>query len=153
MVGRSFLACAVAFASVCAPFAAGAAVPLPPLRADDVFQIETVNAPQISPDGRRIVYERQFADAMTDRRYSNLWVVGVDGKGHRPLTTGRRNDTEARFAPDGGRLAFVSEVDGQQQIVVRYMDSGETQVVTRVETADQKKEFIRFQYEVYAKFS
>ena len=135
MVGRSFLACAVAFASVCAPFAAGAAVPLPPLRADDVFQIETVNAPQISPDGRRIVYERQFADAMTDRRYSNLWVVGVDGKGHRPLTTGRRNDTEARFAPDGGRLAFVSEVDGQQQIVVRYMDSGETQVVTRVETA------------------
>jgi len=109
--------------------------PNPPLRAADVFALERVADPQISPDGRRVVYERRFADVMTDKRYSNLWMVGVDGQGARALTTGRRNDSEPRFSPDGSRLAYISEEGEQPLLVVRYMDSGETQVVARPETA------------------
>ena len=120
----------------CLAYPAWAATPpKPPLEATDVFEFETVGDPQISPDGTRVVYVRKFADRMTDRRYSNLWMVTVDGRDHRPVTTGRRSDSEPRFSPDGRRLAWISEVDDQQQIMVRYLDSGETLVVTRVESA------------------
>jgi hypothetical protein len=34
----------------------------------DEFQIQLPTDPQISPDGKKIVYVRRFADPMTDRR-------------------------------------------------------------------------------------
>lgn len=102
------------------------------LTLEDTFELETVADPQISPDGKRVVYVRAFADVMTDRRYSNLWIVNFDGSGHRPLTSGKRNDGSPRWSPSGDRLAFVSVADGEAQIHMRWMDSGTTQVVTRV---------------------
>ena len=42
------------------------------LTAMDEFQTQLPTEPQISPDGKRVVYVRRFADPMTDRRYANL---------------------------------------------------------------------------------
>ena len=61
------------------------------------FEIEYVSDPQISPEGKRVVYVRNFADIMTDRRYSNLWIINRDGSNQRPLTTGHRNDRSPRW--------------------------------------------------------
>jgi len=99
----------------------------------DVFEFETVNDPQFSPDGSRIVYVRQFADVMTDRNYTNLWIVGTDGSGNRPLTTGDYTDASPRWSPDGSRLAFVSNREDGDQIWVRYMDSGQMVKVTSLQ--------------------
>src|SRR5947207_13764702 len=75
------------------------------LSAIDEFQIQLSTDPQISPDGKRIVYVRRFADPMTDKRYSNLWIINTDGTDHRPLTTGNRGDASPRWSPDGMRLS------------------------------------------------
>src|SRR5437879_11399627 len=72
----------------------------------DEFQLQLPTDPQISPDGKRIVYVRRFADPMTDKRYSNLWIINADGTDHRPLTTGNRSDASPRWSPDGTRIAF-----------------------------------------------
>ena len=32
---------------------------------------------------------RHWSDAMTDKQYSNIWLVKSDGSGHRPLTSGK----------------------------------------------------------------
>ena len=77
---------------------AGADAPRP-LQLTDIFELQTAISPQLSPDGARIVYVRQFADIMTDKRYSNLWIVGFDGSNPRPLTTGKRNDANPRWSP------------------------------------------------------
>ena len=58
------------------------------LTAMDEFQLQLATDPQISPDGKKIVYVRRFADPMTDKRYSNLWVINADGSDHRPLSLG-----------------------------------------------------------------
>src|SRR5260370_42102309 len=71
------------------------------LTAMDEFQLQIAADPQISPDGKKIVYVRRFADPMTDKRYANLWIINADGTDHRPLTTGNRSDVSPRWSPDG----------------------------------------------------
>ena len=98
----------------------------------DVFQLEFASDPQISPDGKRVVYVRNSMDIMKDRRRSNLWIVNVDGREHRPLTTGTRNDSSPRWSPDGRRLIYASSIDGSTQIYCRWMDTGQTAKLTTV---------------------
>src|SRR5262249_22274085 len=42
------------------------------LNASDIFNLQFASDPQISPDGKRVVYVRAFADIMSDKRLSNL---------------------------------------------------------------------------------
>ena len=101
----------------------------------DEFQIQLPTDPQISPDGKKIVYVRRFADPMTDKRYSNLWIINSDGTDHRPLTTGNRSDVSPRWSPDNTRLAYLSDADGKQQLYIRWMDTGQTARITNLEQA------------------
>src|SRR6266581_4502183 len=105
------------------------------LTAMDEFNIQTATDPQISPDGKKIIYVRRFADAMTDRRYSNLWIINADGGDHRALTTGNRSDSSPRWSPDMTRIAYVSDADGRAQIYVRWMDTGQTARITNLDQA------------------
>lgn len=107
------------------------------LTAMDEFQIQQALDPQISPDGKKIVYVRRFADPMTDKRYNNLWIINSDGSEHRALTTGNRNDGSPRWSPDGTRIAFLSDADGKQQIYIRWMDSGQTARITNLEESPE----------------
>ena len=38
----------------------------------DIFEMEGVSNPQMSPDGSKILYVRSGSDIMTDKRYSNI---------------------------------------------------------------------------------
>ncbi|MFN0112572.1 MAG: prolyl oligopeptidase family serine peptidase [Blastocatellia bacterium] len=105
------------------------------LTVNDIFNLEVANDPQISPDGKRIVYVRQFAEIMSDRRMSNLWIVNVDGTDHRPLTTGNSSDASPRWSPDGKQLAYISSRDGSAQVYRRWMDTGETAKLTNLTQA------------------
>ncbi len=98
----------------------------------DVFELEWASDPQLSPDGKQIVYVRNFMDIMSDLRRSNLWSINADGTGHRPLTTGSRNDSAPRWSPDGKRLLYVSRAENGRQLFMRWMDSGETARLTQL---------------------
>ena len=108
------------------PLPASAADPSSGLQPMDVFELEVAGDPQISPDGTLVVYERRFRSPEADGLRSNLWVVHDDGRGHRPLTSGDRNDTAPRWSPDGTRVAYVSSAEGSAQLYARWMDSGQT---------------------------
>ncbi len=103
------------------------------LEIEDIFNLESVTDPQISPDGKQIIYVRQFADIMTDKRYANLWIIAFDGSGHRPLTSGHHSDGSPRWSPDGSSIVYTSDKDGTSQIYRRFMDSGQTVVLTNVQ--------------------
>src|SRR5262245_54162321 len=75
----------------------------------DVFQLQFASDPQISPDGKRIVYVRNFVDIMKDRQRSNLWTINSDGSEHQPLTTGNSNDSSPRWSPDGKRVLYIAK--------------------------------------------
>ena len=105
------------------------------LTAMDVFNLQFAADPQISPDGKRIVYVRQFSDIMNDKRESNLWVISADGSEDRGLTNGNYSDSSPRWSPDGTRIAYLSDRDGKPQIYVRWMDNGQTAQLTNLDSA------------------
>jgi len=97
------------------------------------FDLEFAVAPEISPDGNKIIYVRQARDIMADRRYSNLWMINFDGTDPRPLTTGRNNYGSCLWSPDGRRIIFISDRDGSSQIYQRWMDTGQTVQLTNLQ--------------------
>ena len=109
-----------------------AAVPPKRLELSDIFQLENASEPQISPDGKRIVYTRHSADIMKDTRPSNLWIINFDGTGHRPLTSGSFAESTPRWSPDGSQIAFLSNRDGSPQIYRLFLDSGQVAKLTNV---------------------
>jgi Tol biopolymer transport system component len=111
------------------------AADLPPtqrLQSIDVFQLEYTDDVQISPDGSRIVYVRVSHDIMTDRARRNLWIVNVDGTNNRPLRSEAKNFMSPRWSPDGTRLAYVSAAEGSPQLYVRWIDTGQTALLTNL---------------------
>ena len=90
----------------------------------DIFQLEWISDPQISPDGQKIIYVRNYNDVMTDQAYSNLWIINFDGTDNRPLTTGNHNDLSPRWSPDGKRVLYQSNKDGSSQLYLRWLDNG-----------------------------
>ena len=91
----------------------------------DVFDLELAGDPQISPDGRRIVYVRTAMDIMKDRPQGTLWIIDSDGGGHRALGGGERSQSSPRWSPDGSKLLYVSATNGTAELWVRWMDTGQ----------------------------
>jgi Tol biopolymer transport system component len=59
--------------------------------------------PQISPNGRIVLFERRSAEGQP----ANLYTVPAGGGPAKDLTPGPEEDTEARFASDGKTIVFV----------------------------------------------
>ncbi|MEM6648429.1 MAG: S9 family peptidase [Bacteroidota bacterium] len=98
----------------------------------DVFELEYAADPQIAPDGQTVVYVRTAMDVMTDRPTRQLWTVMADGSAHRPLVT-EGEPSRPRWSPDGTRLMYTAtDSDGQRQLMVRWIDTGQTVAITDV---------------------
>ncbi|AEA97022.1 acyl-peptide hydrolase [Alteromonas mediterranea DE] len=101
-------------------------------KSEDIFNLEYVSEVQVSPNGKNIAYVRRSNDIMSDSSRANVWLASVDGKSHRPLLSSKKNYYSIRWSPDGSRLAYLSNEEGKPQLYVRWMDTGQTALVTNV---------------------
>ena len=105
------------------------------LELKDLFDMEYISDPQISPDGSQIVFIRNFKDIMTDRDYSNIWISNPDGTRVRQLTRGNQRDYAPRWSNDGKKLAFLSNQDDERvKLFLMHLDTRETVALTNTST-------------------
>ncbi|MCJ2184538.1 S9 family peptidase [Novosphingobium sp. 1949] len=97
----------------------------------DLFHLQGVTDPQISPDGSQIVYVRSSADIMSDRDVPSLWLVDAASGAQRPLVAGKGAHFSPQWSPDGKRIAYVSsDGEGSPQLHVLWLASGADVAVT-----------------------
>ena len=129
---RRFLVLVIATVAVCLAAPTLAAQDHRVLTVGDLLDLEDVGDPQISPDGSRVLYTREWVDRMEDRWRSEVWTVDADGSRNRFLTRG----SSPRWSPDGSRFAYLDEGEPEgTQVFVRWLDAPEPTQVTRVTAA------------------
>ena len=107
----------------------------------DVFDLEYVSNPQISSQGDKILYQRNFKDIMTDSNLSNIWIVNFDGSDNRPVTTGNSNDFSPRWSNSGKMFTYNSDLDGNTQLYLHNLENNTTQKLTNLQSSVGKVEW------------
>ena len=99
----------------------------------DVFELQYVSDPQISPDGNIIVYRRMGFDIMKDRSFGNLWMISADGSNHQKITSAEVSESSVRWSPNGDRLAFVSSTQEGSEIYIYWLKTGKVARISQLE--------------------
>ena len=127
---RFHAAVAAAAAACCIVAPSFAVTPKPVFKPLDVFDLQWAADPQISPDGRSIAYTRMGYDIKTDRAHGTVWLIGVDGKNERPLSSAPIS-ASPRWSPDGTRIAYLARAaDGSTQLYMYWTQNGATAAIS-----------------------
>ncbi len=103
-----------------------------PLGIVDLINVPRLADPELSPDGRTILYSRSDANWKANRRITHIWRVAVDGGEPAQLTVGSDGESSPRWSPDGKTVAFVAKrgEDEHAQIYLLPVDGGEAHRLT-----------------------
>jgi len=86
--------------------------------------------PQVSPDGRWIVFVLRETDFEANKGRTGLWLIRADGTGLRRLTSHPQADSNPRWAFDAKSVWFISTRSGSSQVWRIRIDGGEAEQVT-----------------------
>src|SRR5262245_31259623 len=89
---------------------------------------------QFTTDGKRIAFTVGLPAKGVEPQ-SQIWVMDVASRALRQFTASTKSNRMARWSPDGKRLAFLSNRDGQPQIYVMHTDGGEAERLTQGKNA------------------
>ncbi len=93
----------------------------------DLFGLTIAADPQISPDGKTIVYVRRTGDVMTDKMQSSLWLIDIASGRQTPFAT---DGSSPRWSPDGSRIAYAARDGEGSQLFVRGIGAAQGARIT-----------------------
>ncbi|MCY4027161.1 MAG: prolyl oligopeptidase family serine peptidase, partial [Acidobacteria bacterium] len=103
----------------------------------DLLEVPRLSDPQLSPDGRQVLYVLAAADWEANRAIGHIWRVDADGGNPVQLTRGDEGETSPRWSPDGEQVAFLARRGAADatQIHVLSNRGGEARPLTDHPTA------------------
>jgi hypothetical protein len=81
--------------------------------------------PELGPDGKRLLFGSYHG-----RQWQQLWLTTPAGAAPLPLTFGDYDRRNARWSPDGKRIAYIDNRDGNTALRVMEVVGGATQTIT-----------------------
>src|SRR5882724_5801318 len=106
--------------------AAVTAIAATPMTVETLLKLHRLGDPQVSPDGKTVVYSVMSPNLEANSRPASIWTVPADGGTPRKLVDGSR----PRWSPDGKRIAYI----GGGQIWIMAADGSGAKEVTRIST-------------------
>jgi dipeptidyl aminopeptidase/acylaminoacyl peptidase len=105
----------------------------------DMIEVPQVSDPQISSDGRQILFVRSDADWKADRRIGHIWRINADGTGLTQMTSGADGENSPRWSPDARTILFLAkrgtDADAVTQIFLMPNAGGEARALSTHATA------------------
>jgi len=89
--------------------------------------------PDLSPDGTRLVYSSYLG-----RNWQQLWALPAKGGYPIQLTYGEYDNTSPRWSPDGEKIAFISNRDGNTSLWLLHVFDGK-----QIKLENQKQRFLQ----------
>ena len=125
-MNKSYL---IAFFSICIANVMMAQVPT------DVYKMEAVSRPKISPEGSWILYSQSKIDAAKDRSASKLYMMSSDGKETITLTEQTMGVGNYQWSPDGKYISYLTkgkDEDKGSQVFLMDRRGGEGVQLTNI---------------------
>jgi dipeptidyl aminopeptidase/acylaminoacyl peptidase len=104
---------------------------LRPITIDDLFQIHPLHDPQLSSDGKWVLYTVSTTQLKEDKSEDRIWIVPAAGGAAAPLTAEGVSSSHARWSPDDKLIAFLSaRDDAKTQVWLLNRSGGDAQRLT-----------------------
>ncbi|MDQ1354797.1 MAG: hypothetical protein QG657_5106 [Acidobacteriota bacterium] len=87
-----------------------------PFTVYDLWAMDRISGEKVSPDGKLIVFVLRKTDLEANKGRTDLWLIGVDGKGLKQLTTDPAGDNSPCWSKDGKWIYFLSTRSGSSQV-------------------------------------
>ncbi len=102
---------------------------------DDIFLMDSVSDPQLSPDGQWIAYLVSTSDREADEARSAVWMVSWDGTQQLRMTQAADSVSSPLWSPDGRYLAYLGKPADSEHTQVMLLDrrGGEPRALTRAD--------------------
>jgi len=113
-----------------AAFSPVSSVQTHPFSVHDMLAMDRLSDPQVSPNGKWIVFVLRQTDLEANKGRTDLWLVGADGTSLRRLTSHPEEDSNPRWAPDSKSVFFISTRSDSAQVWRIQIDGGEAQQLT-----------------------
>ena len=101
-----------------------------PFSIDALYKVKSVSSPAISPDGKRIAFRVTTFYLKEGKSNADIYVMNLDGRNLRRMTTSEDADFAPVWSPDGKYLYFISTRSGDSQVWRIPVDGGEAEQLT-----------------------
>jgi len=124
----------LALAPAASPGAEPAAAAKQRLTPQALWELKRLGSPQLSPDGRSVVFTVQEWSIAKNKSTTNLWLADVASGATRRLTSAAVSDASPQWDPMGKRIAFTSKRGDDENVALYVMavDGGEPQKVVEL---------------------
>src|SRR5579883_424824 len=104
-----------------------------PFTVEAMLRVSRLSEPQLSPDGRTVVFTVQTVDVEANTKPRQIYVVPASG-GTPVALTHEGNNYRPRWMPDGQTIAFLSTRGGSAQVWTMHSDGTEAKQLTHLST-------------------